>query len=115
MYNIQYKMDDIIYMGFESDSCTMSIDSRNSECRDRTSSIQSHCSLDGDLSVAESKNEIEDDYNKSSQQMSKCIMINQPIRTREMTMSKSLPKTPTPSKYYCMLQENENLIKSMKK
>jgi hypothetical protein len=115
MYNIQYKMDDIIHIGFESDSCTMSIDSRNSECRDRTSSIQSHCSLESDTSVAESKTDIEDDYKKSSQQMSKCIAIKQPMRSREMTMTKSLPKTPTPSKYYVMLQENENLVRAMKK
>lgn len=108
-------MDEIIHIGFDSDSRSMSIDSGYSECRDRTSSAQSYCSLDGDLSVAESKNEIEDDYNKSSQQISNCIAIKQPIRAREMNMSKSLPKTPTPSKYYFMLQENENLIKSMKK
>lgn len=108
-------MDEIIHIGFDSDSRSMSIDSGYSECRDRTSSAQSYCSLDGDLSVAESKNEIEDDYNKMDNKKSKCIVINQSTRSREMNMSKSLPKTPTPSKYYYMLQENENIIKSMKK
>ena len=115
MYNIQYKMDDIIHIGFESDSCTISIDSVYSGYRDRTSSVLSYCSIESDLSVAESKNEIEDDYNKMDNKKSKCIVINQSTRSREMNMSKSLPKTPTPSKYYYMLQENENIIKSMKK
>lgn len=108
-------MDEIIHIGFDSDSCRMSIDSGYSESRDRTNSTQSQFSLESDLSVAESKNEIEDACKNPSQQISKCIMINQSTRPREMTMSKSLPKTPTPSKYYFMLQENENLVKSMKK
>ena len=103
---------DIVHNVFGADSRSMSIDSGYSECRDRTSSAQSYCSAESDSSFAESKNDEEDKYKNSS---SKCIMINQPIRTREMSMSGSLPKTPTPSKYYFMLQENENLIKSMKK
>lgn len=108
-------MDESIQLEFESDSCTISIDSVYSGYRDRTSSILSYCSIESDLSVAESKNEIEDDYNKMDHKKSKCIVINQSTRPREMNMSKSLSKTPTPSKYYFMLQENEKLVKSLKK
>jgi hypothetical protein len=100
---------DIVHNVLGADSRSMSIDSGYSECRDRTSSAQSYCSAESDSSIVESKNDEEDEYNRSSQQLSICI----PIRTREMTMSDILSKTPTPSKYYFMLQENENLIKSM--
>ena len=103
---------DIVHNVFGADSRSMSIDSGYSECRDRTSSAQSYCSAESDSSFAESKNDEEPNYTHSS---SKCIAINKPCRTREMTMSDSFPKTPTPSKYYFMLQNNENLIKSMKK
>lgn len=103
-------MEDIRHNVFGTHSRSMSIDSGYSECRDRTSSAQSYCSSESDSSFAESKNDDDKDTN-SSQQLRQCI----PIRTREIKISDSLSKTPTPSKYYFMLQENENLIKSMKK
>lgn len=102
-------MDDIAYNTVETDGRSMSIDSS----RDRTSSTQSYCSAESDTSFAESKTDDEDnnDNKYSSQRLNLCI----PIRTREMTIADSLSKSPTPSKYYFMLQENENMIKSMKK
>lgn len=100
-------MEDIAYNSIEADSRSTSIDSG----RDRTSSAQSYGSAESDSSFAESKRDDENDYKHSSQYLIQCI----PIRTREMTISDSVSKSPTPSKYYFMLQENENLIKSMKK
>ena len=45
----------------------------------------------------------------------KCILIKSPHRKREMTIDDNLPRTPTPTKYYVLLQENENMVRSMKK
>jgi hypothetical protein len=48
-------------------------------------------------------------------QSGKCILIKPAHRKREMTIGDNLPRTPTPTKYYMLLQVNEEIVRSMKK
>jgi hypothetical protein len=94
----------------EPSSRSMSIDSGYVEDRERTSSI---LSIDYEITQIENIDQKENTTNNI--QTSKCIAIEQKSRTREMTIDVNLPRTPTPSKYYIMLQENDNLIHTIHK
>ena len=98
--------NDQMEMFFSVESTRYSIESKSSDDRDRTYSTTSVDSIEPELANIESvqKQWILQDKSKS---------ITIP-RKREMPLQE-IAKTPTPSKYYTMLQTNGKIIDSLKK
>ena len=107
----------------EPGSRSMSIDSGYIDVRKRTSSLRSFSSLGSEHDLSgydeeeETKKETEEETKKETEliESGKCILIKPAYRKREMTIDDNLPRTPTPTKYYVLLQENEKMVRSMKK
>ena len=107
--------DDISCTMCEPGSRSMSIDSGYIDDRKRTSSLRSFSSLGSELELSGYDEEEETKKETEAIQSGKCILIKPAYRKREMTIDDNLPRTPTPTKYYVLLQENENMVRSMKK
>jgi hypothetical protein len=103
-------MDEVNYNRTDPESRSMSIDSGYLGERDRASSCLSYDSIETELSKTDNVVDTKPSY----QEKSKIIAIHQTTRQRDMTIENETSKTPTPSKYYFMLQENDKLIRSIK-
>lgn len=99
----------------EPSSRSMSIDSGYIDVRKRTSSLRSFSSLGSEHDLSGYDEEEETKKETELIESGKCILIKPAYRKREMTIDDNLPRTPTPTKYYMLLQENEKMVRSMKK
>jgi len=101
---------DISFNMYEPDS----IENGYVDDRKRTNSIRSYSSIGSEHELGGYD---EEEVKKETEaiQSGKCILIKPAHRKREMTICDHLLRTPTPTKYYMLLQENENMVRSMKK
>jgi len=114
---IEMEIDNSYRMfGFESNR--ISIESGSMDDRERTSSILSMDSIESDVSYSEDAGLFSSHTTQPLQYIpSKQIAIHNCVqsgRKRDMLIIEG-PKTPTPSKYYTMIQENNKLLNQIKK